>query len=103
SAPLPAPCPLSGASPHSPAPHKDDRAMSGPPLGPQALGRTRSPTVGSPGLRGGRCASLPRSAGVSQGESAVRWIRRAEAGGFKVEYAAIVLLTATLVTAVFSF
>jgi len=33
----------------------------------------------------------------------MRWVWRAEAGGFKVEYAAVVLLVATLVTAVFAF
>ncbi|MFW5416390.1 hypothetical protein J0910_07180 [Nocardiopsis sp. CNT-189] len=33
----------------------------------------------------------------------MRWVWRAEAGGFKVEYAALVLLIATLVTAVFAF
>ncbi|MFC7744556.1 hypothetical protein ACFQXA_31830 [Nocardiopsis composta] len=34
---------------------------------------------------------------------AMRWVWRAEAGGFKVEYAALVLLVATVVTAVFAF
>ncbi|GAA1081968.1 hypothetical protein [Nocardiopsis composta] len=33
----------------------------------------------------------------------MRWVWRAEAGGFKIEYAAVVLLVATLVTAVFAF
>src|SRR5690606_25504222 len=36
-------------------------------------------------------------------ESGMRWVWRAEAGGFKVEYAAVVILVATLVTAVFAF
>ncbi|WP_017594084.1 hypothetical protein [Nocardiopsis potens] len=33
----------------------------------------------------------------------MRWVWRAEAGGFKIEYAAVVILVATIVTAVFAF
>src|SRR5690606_6423856 len=92
--------------PAPPAPHKDDRAILGPSLGGLGSAGPREGAAADGRLAGpaGRPLRLaPRSAGVSQGGSAVRWVRRAEAGGFKVEYAAIVLLTATLVIAVFSF
>src|SRR5690606_15279085 len=61
SAPLPAPCPPSGASPHPPPRTRTTGRYWAPPsegLGPQALGKARPPTVGSPGLLGGLSASL---------------------------------------------
>src|SRR5690606_40967993 len=60
----------------------------------------RLPSVGFPITL--KCVETPPGAYGGRGHR-MRWVWRAEAGGFKVEYAAVVLLVATLVTAVFAF
>ncbi|GAA2003294.1 hypothetical protein GCM10009799_33040 [Nocardiopsis rhodophaea] len=57
------------------------------------------------------CRRLPRGvsapmcpvSAINNEEVRLRWVWRAESGGFKVEYAAVVLLVTVVVTAVLSF